>query len=45
MHICTVKKNKGLYYPNTPQSVEQQLNENAINLVPIIVSEKFASSN
>ena len=26
---CTVKENKGLYYPNTPQLVKQQLNENA----------------
>ena len=26
---CTVKENKGLYYPNTAQSVKPQLNENA----------------
>ena len=25
----TVKENKGLYYPKTPQSVKHQLNENA----------------
>ena len=25
----TVKENKGLYYPKTPQSVKQRLNENA----------------
>ena len=26
---CTAKENKALYYPNTTQSVKQQLNENA----------------
>ena len=38
------KESEGLYYPNTPQSVEQQLNENA-KLVPNIVSEKFGRTN
>ena len=38
------KESEGLYYPNTPQSVEQQLNENA-KLVPNIVIEKFGRTN
>ena len=37
-------KNKGLYYPNTTQSVTLQLNE-ILNLVSKIVNEKYASSN
>ena len=39
-----VKENKGLYYPNTPQLVKQQLNE-TLNLVSKIGNETFASSN
>jgi len=44
---CVVKENKESHclVKNTPQSVEQQLNEKMLHLVSKVVNEKFASLN